>query len=420
MAWLSGFAAAFFIMTQASPASAWHERGWRSWPGYYDPYVRRRAVEPPRRTTPRSTSKRERNETKKSRLAEVAKGQLHIVISLNAQRMRIYSDGVAVAESPVSTGTASNPTPMGLFNVIQKNRFHRSNLYSDAPMPFMQRLTWSGIALHEGRLPGYPASHGCIRLPQAFAQELWGTTRLGARVIIAPDEVAPLAISHPRLAGLERKPTEPAGVVEIPGEPVKVAAVGVTDAGAEEPANPVRDAAMAEATGGPGVKDPAYRAGPLSVFISRKEGKLFVRKGFAPIYSAPVTIQDPGRPLGTHLFTALASEGDAAPLRWTVISLTETLPAALPSIPPTMRIMDVEPGSRRRAREREPQRVSATPAKASTVTAAAALDRIQLSPEAIELISGLVSPGAALIVSDLGLGHETGTETDFIVVTRQY
>ncbi len=412
MACAYGFAAAIFIMIQVSPAAAWHERGWRSWPGTYDSYETRRAVTPKR---PRSSSsKGERNDTRKrSKLAEAAKGQLQIVVSINAQRLRIYSDGVKVAESPVSTGTASNPTPMGLFNIIQKNRFHRSNLYSDAPMPYMQRLTWSGIALHEGRLPGYPASHGCIRLPQAFAQELWGSTRLGVRVIIAPDEVAPLAIAHTRLAGLQRKPADPVGVVEV-AEPVKVAAVGVSDAGVEEPAGVPQDGAMAEGTGAAAAKDPAYRAGPISVFISRKEGKLFVRKGFAPIYSAPVTIQDPGRPLGTHLFTALASEGDA-PLRWTVISLAETLP----SIPSTMRIMGSETRGRRGAREREPERAS-KPASASTLTATAALDRIQLSPEATELISGLISPGASLIVSDLGLGHETGTETDFIVVTREY
>ena len=92
-----------------------------------------------------------------------------------------------------------HPTPTGVFSVIQKNRHHRSNIYSGAPMPFMQRITWSGIAMHQGALPGRPASHGCIRLPQDFAQTLWKRTKLGARVIVARDEVEPYAFSHPKL-----------------------------------------------------------------------------------------------------------------------------------------------------------------------------------------------------------------------------
>src|SRR5262245_4756437 len=126
-------------------------------------------------------------------------GPLLIAISLNKQRLTLYSNGSAIAHSPVSTGTASHPTPTGIFSVIGKEKFHRSNLYSNAPMPFMQRITWSGVALHQGVLPGYAASHGCIRLPMSFAQYLWGTTRMGARVIITRDELAPFDIAHARL-----------------------------------------------------------------------------------------------------------------------------------------------------------------------------------------------------------------------------
>ncbi len=95
-------------------------------------------------------------------------GQLHIMISIKSQRVAVYSDGILAAKSNVSTGVPDHPTPTGVFSVIQKNRHHRSNIYSDAPMPFMQRITWSGIALHQGNLPGRPASHGCIRLSQDF------------------------------------------------------------------------------------------------------------------------------------------------------------------------------------------------------------------------------------------------------------
>ncbi|MCZ7659771.1 MAG: L,D-transpeptidase [Xanthobacteraceae bacterium] len=339
-------------------------------------------------------------------LAEIAKGQLHIVISLNAQRLQVYSDGLRVAESPVSTGTASHPTPTGLFNVIQKNRFHRSNLYSNAPMPFMQRLTWSGIALHEGHLPGYPASHGCIRLPRAFAQELWRTTRLGVRVIVAQDEVAPVAIAHAQLAALAPKPDEeeaPTRSTET-AAPVRMAAASITDAGAEEAPAATREDGSADVTGILAAKDLPLRPGPVSLFVSRKDGKLYVRKGFEPIYSAPVTIRDKDKPLGTHLFTALSSDGDEA-LRWTVISLADT---------PNRRIAASEPHGNRGRRARAAE----TPPPPSTVQATAALERIQIPQEAVDFVSDLVSPGAALIVSDQGLGHETGLGTDFIIVTQ--
>ena len=92
------------------------------------------------------------------------------MISIKSQRVAVYSDGILAAKSNVSTGVPEHPTPTGVFSVIQKNRHHRSNIYSGAPMPFMQRITWSGIALHQGDLPGRPASHGCIRLSQDFAQ----------------------------------------------------------------------------------------------------------------------------------------------------------------------------------------------------------------------------------------------------------
>ena len=136
-------------------------------------------------------------------------GPLHVVISIKQQRMTLYANGQPFAQSPVSTGVPGHPTPQGVFSVIQKNLHHRSNIYSAAPMPYMQRITWSGVAMHEGKLPGYPASHGCIRLPREFAQRLWGITRIGARVIIAQDDVVPSAIAHARLAALKSQDVAP-------------------------------------------------------------------------------------------------------------------------------------------------------------------------------------------------------------------
>ena len=117
-----------------------------------------------------------------------------IAISINKQNMKIYDANGFFAETPISTGMRGHPTPMGVFSVIAKEKLHHSNIYSGAPMPYMQRITWSGIAIHAGVLPGHPASHGCIRMPMAFAVKMYGWTTMGARVVITPDETVSDAV----------------------------------------------------------------------------------------------------------------------------------------------------------------------------------------------------------------------------------
>ena len=124
-------------------------------------------------------------------------GPLIIAISIEKQNLKIYDANGFFAETPISTGMRGHPTPMGVFSVIQKHKLHHSNIYSGAPMPYMQRITWSGVAMHAGVLPGYPASHGCIRMPMAFAVKMWGWTKMGARVVVTPGEMAPADFSHP-------------------------------------------------------------------------------------------------------------------------------------------------------------------------------------------------------------------------------
>lgn len=120
-------------------------------------------------------------------------------VSLNAQTVTIYSGTDVLARSPISSGMNGFATPTGVFSIIQKARYHESNLYENAPMPFMQRLTWSGVAFHAGRLPGYPASHGCVRLPDEFAERLFGMLKMGTRVVVAPEVVSPVPIQHAAL-----------------------------------------------------------------------------------------------------------------------------------------------------------------------------------------------------------------------------
>jgi lipoprotein-anchoring transpeptidase ErfK/SrfK len=131
---------------------------------------------------------------------------LIIAISIEQQKVRVYDANGLFAESPVSTGMKGHSTPMGVFSVIQKHKMHRSNIYSGAPMPYMQRITWSGVALHAGVLPGYPASHGCIRMPTAFAVKMWNWTRMGARVIITPGQITPASFAHPLLVAQKVAP----------------------------------------------------------------------------------------------------------------------------------------------------------------------------------------------------------------------
>ena len=168
------------------------------------------------------------------------KGPFQIIISIADQRISLYDNGALIARSSVSTGVQGYPTPLGIFSVISKERWHRSNIYSAAPMPYMQRITWSGIALHAGVLPGYPASHGCIRLSNDFAIQLWHLTERGTRVIIAPEDVQPVEIANRHLSVPKPK---------VPSESETAAVAGSgTTAHSSAPAALVRGDELAFAT----------------------------------------------------------------------------------------------------------------------------------------------------------------------------
>ena len=377
----------------------------------------------------------------KEPFGDIPKGPLQIFISINQQKLHLYSDGVHVADTSIATGVPSLPTPLGVFSVIQKQVFHRSNIYSNAPMPYMQRITWSGVAMHEGESIGHRASHGCIRMPHDFAVRLYRLTKLNARVIIANAELKPVEFADPHLFVHKETPPEIVAPVASDLQPVvaKPAELVVhADTAAPVQSDIVTPSAAASAikpdqrtdsapagtdAGIPAVAAPATPATPadlakvavakkmpISIFISRKRQRLYIRQDFAPLFDVPVTIAQPEAAFGTHVFTALEFTGpDRATLRWNVVSL--------PGEPPK-RVRHVEEHrdryGRLRRREIEEERASELPPQ----NPAQVLARIEIAPEVTDAIAQMIGPGATLIVSDQGLGDETGEGTDFVVVTK--
>jgi hypothetical protein len=463
----------------------------------------------------------------KTKAAPPPSGPMLAVVTIARQRIHVHDATGLVAQAPVSTGMAGHRTPTGVFSVLQKRRHHHSNIYSNAPMPYMQRLTWSGIALHAGVLPGYPASHGCIRLPYPFATELWGMTRVGTRIVVAPDDAPVLSIEDvrlpaPRLAPLpledDRRREEMVSKVQSPG--LAAAGVKVADAGGEVDAalarrlDPLQRAKVARALAEADAADKAKaaklaaalsvartaaaregatalrqaeralaaaqrrhdwaaraaararhpaaaeRAGqalaaaeeslaeaqraadaaslmdaalgqeafeaatdaaeaeeahrvaaaavkaaarafePITVLVSRKAGRVYIRQAWQPIHEAAVTFTDAAPLLGTHVYLAVGPAAQGDTMRWLSVSLPTT------PRPP-------------RLRGRKSPAASGAPAPGpAQETAQSVLGRFELPEETRRFIADRLWAGATLIVSDHAASGETGVGTDFIVLTR--
>jgi L,D-transpeptidase catalytic domain len=330
-----------------------------------------------------------------------AEDPLQIVVSIGSQRLFVYDRLGLLESSTISTGVGGYPTPTGVFTVLDKEWQHYSNLYGAAPMPFMQRLTMSGVALHSGMVTGRPASHGCIRLPHAFAVSLYRQTRLGARVVIATNDPAPAEIVHARLFVHKSPPVAPADAQgRDPDTPLAIAIAGAAalDKGSV-------DARLGKITS---ERWRTLEGMPISVFVSAEEGKVFVRHGFRPLFDAPIDIAAPQRRLGTHVFTALEyKDATRTEMRWQVLSL-----------PPESARAD-RAFSRIATAERGSSAAISGVAQGPPATAAEALERIAMPPEAVDRIAELLSPGASLIISDHGFNREMRANgTDFIVLTH--
>lgn len=397
------------------------------------------------------------------------------IVSLRSQRIAIYGANGLIMRSRVSSGQRGRETPAGIFSVIQKDAEHYSNIYDDAYMPNIERLTWSGIALHGGVVPGYPASHGCVRMPYDFAKQLFDLTQLGMRIIVSPTDVAPTEIVHPilslskpdnsalaasrvaeadeaarkadqarRAAGVAFRDATQAMVPVRAAQNLKLRAnvqLAAAEAALASPLAPedkdqaersksetmariaeleaqlesakanlqpkldalnsARQAALSaentQAAMAEAARQVAHQLAPMSVLISRKTHRLYVRQDFEPTFEAPVTILDADRPIGTHVFTAM--EKTDGGLRWSVVSLNtehaQGASARLRSHADHIQDVDLKEGDQESAKS--------------------ALDRIVIPQEALERISW-IAPRSSLIITDEALSSETGKGTDFVVL----
>ena len=391
------------------------------------------------------------------------------IVSIKTQQVTLYDADGWILRAPVSTGVRGRETPAGIFAVIEKDKDHHSTMYDDAWMPNMLRITWNGIALHGGPLPGYAASHGCVRMPYGFAEKLFDKTRIGMRVIIAPNDAAPVAFSDPALlkpnpeaiaAAPERAETLSRAAAEASKAAADAKKAAATTARAtksiaaslrklkslkaradaalaaadkalaaaktnetkardeerkqkaatraaeaetrfdtatadaqskREAAAAAKDAAKAAETKKVAAAKAANEAKlalePVSIYISRATQKLYVRRNthkhwpdggevFDSSIEVPVTIRDPDKPIGTHVFTAMARNG--AGLRWTAVTVDDANDAGN--------------------------------------DAKHALDRVTVPQQILDRIAPTVMPRSSIVISDEPLSRETNYRTEFVAV----
>lgn len=282
-------------------------------------------------------------------------GFVAILVSLPDQRAYVYRNGVRIGVTTVSTGKPGHQTPVGVFTILQKDATHHSSIYNDASMPYTERLTWSGVALHAGGLPGYPSSHGCIHLPLAFARLVFGVTHYGTPVIVADTHSQPMDVLHP-------------GVLLEPGVEQELRT-------AQETAD---HSQAGKAADGVATAKPEPGAGAVSMVVSGADKALTVIKGADIVFSAPVTIRDPQTPLGNVVYVLKSTSGEVA---WTAFAFEGNT-----------------------AKQGKPADV---------------IDRITVAPAANKTLAGLLVPGSTMLVTDLSAHPGTRSDDDFVIMDQQ-
>jgi len=218
-------------------------------------------------------------------------GPILVLVSLGEQRAYVYRNGVEIGYTTVSTGREGYGTPTGVFMILQKDRNHHSNKYNNAPMPFQQRLTWDGVALHAGGLPGYPSSHGCVHLPSKFAEDLFEVSPMGMTVVVVDEHSAPTQVAHPPAFS----PLDPAT-----GQPVVLQRL---DEEADFRLEPEK-----------------ATYGPVSILVSSADRRALVLRNGVEIGRAKISVRDPQLPLGTHTFVMRDAQG-LADITWVAVSM---------------------------------------------------------------------------------------------------
>jgi hypothetical protein len=218
-------------------------------------------------------------------------GPIVVVVSLGEQRAYVYRNGVEVGVTTISSGKPGHRTPTGVFVILQKDKDHRSSKYNNAAMPYTQRLTWDGVALHAGGLPGYPSSHGCVHLPSKFAEELFAASPMGMTVVVVDEHSAPTHVAHPP-------------------------AFAPVDATTGAPVNADRLAEDQEFR----LEPEKATHGPVSILLSSADRRVLVLRNGIEIGRARIAVLDPSQPLGTHTFVMREQSGSSAPT-WVAVAM---------------------------------------------------------------------------------------------------
>jgi hypothetical protein len=283
-------------------------------------------------------------------------GPVVVVVSLPLQIVHVYRNGIVIGVSTCSTGKRGHSTPTGVFTILQKRAEHYSSTYNNAPMPNMQRLTWRGIALHAGQLPGYPASHGCIRLPLEFSEVLFSVTGLGTSVIIADHTSVHNSVVEPSV---------------LLSPDASAAASEATAKAAQQPTKRTKTTgALSQST---------------SILVSAADRKAYLIVDGVVTAETPIDIFDSGKPLGTHLYSLIGPSADGHALKWNLFDI------------------DGDPQSSTEV----------------DVWSDRTLARIEyLDGPAVRAIGKKLLPGTTMVITDTSAGADTRTGPDFTIIAE--